>query len=266
MMPQEKNIELMDLYLQGQLDDQQRIDFEQRLNDDDNFKKEFEDHRDFVEVIKEEGNKDLKAFLQEIEAGSGSTSVAQASSTNTPEGPKGFNWGRFALGFLAGLILFFGIVCFSNKDDQTPADSQIETEQLFASNFNAYPNELVRLERSGDEPVSDLQKIMILYNQKKYSEVIPAIDTYMQSAEDKRPLFYKAVSLLASDQDQESIALLEQLDKMDNYEFAEGVNWYLGLAYLKTGQESKAKAQLQEIVDNNQEYKLEEAKQLLTQL
>jgi hypothetical protein len=60
-----QHIELFDQYIHHQLDESQRIDFENRLNNDSGFKKEFDLYCLLVDGIREKNRQDLKSFMKE---------------------------------------------------------------------------------------------------------------------------------------------------------------------------------------------------------
>jgi hypothetical protein len=62
-------IELFDQYIHHQLDESQRIDFENRLNTDSEFKKEFDLYCLLVDGIREKNRQDLKSFMKESKNG-----------------------------------------------------------------------------------------------------------------------------------------------------------------------------------------------------
>ncbi|MFN5181582.1 MAG: S1C family serine protease [Bacteroidota bacterium] len=62
-----RNIDLFDDYISGSLNDADKIKFEEKLQSDPEFKKEFELHYSFISVINEnETQKELKNYLNEI--------------------------------------------------------------------------------------------------------------------------------------------------------------------------------------------------------
>lgn len=121
--------------------------------------------------------------------------------------------------------------------------SPLSNEALFASYYEAYPNVVSPIARSGAAEEGSTEKIMFLYESEKYEELIPMI-----KSQDESPQwhFYLGICYLATEQETEAIASFERIDKQDN--FYNQKLWYQALSYLREDQKDKCSVLLKEIV------------------
>lgn len=103
----------------------------------------------------------------------------------------------------------------------------------------------------GDQPAAqtNLMEAFALYEKGEYSAAAIAIESLTGSNPEKKDLkFYLAISLLASDQVDKSIPLLQASTQETYQDLHHRAPWYLALAYLKQGQEEEAVEWLEKAV------------------
>lgn len=122
-------------------------------------------------------------------------------------------------------------------------NSTQNTETLFTAYFEAYPNVVSPINRSGNANDGTKEKMMFLYESENYSELIPMMEAQTESAQWN---FYLGMSYLASNQ---TTAAIEKFDRIGKHsDFYHQKLWYQSLAYLKNNQKENCALLLQEIV------------------
>lgn len=140
----------------------------------------------------------------------------------------------------------------------------INGENLYASYYAPYPNELTITSMGSNAPESSILEIMRPYNAGRYSEAAEKIGNYLSDHPTESALqLYYGISLL---ENQRSDAAIEALKKAKQYpDFSETANWYLALAYVRGNRVEEAKPILKKLTISNSSFK-ENAKQLLQAL
>lgn len=139
-------------------------------------------------------------------------------------------------------------------------------EEVFDDHFMAYEDKIsaeldLMLSTRGaddtDESHSTLRMIregMEHYNNKEYDKAIPIFQEYLannKEASDYNQIqFYLAVSFLSQGETHRSTNLFESLAQVDDPALQEDAKWYLSLAYARTGETDKARAQLKDLASS----------------
>lgn len=228
------DIELFDSYLRNALDEVSRRTFEQRMEADEDFRRDFEDYQTAVNVIK------AAAAGQHV----------RSLMTNDRGRVVGLPRFTFAIGLSIAASVVLLITFFL-----WPAGKP-SPEELFEEHFLPYPNILAS--RSGSR--GDLYTALEEYAIGNYAKAVALMkDVPLKS---DTLYFYTGVSSLTLKNTGDAIAALEHVD--ENSVFHQQVNWYQGLAYLLQGEAEKAKRLLAKIGPS--EYKYQEAQSILASL
>lgn len=117
----------------------------------------------------------------------------------------------------------------------------------------------------GDE-LKDVDKAVSLFNEGDYKAALPLFEEYL-SKENTNPLgyIYSALSHYNLGDKSKAIKELQILADSDSLD-ASRAYWYLALIHLNDGEIDKAKAALNRIVGDSENFKHKEAKELLSQL
>lgn len=224
-------------YLLKKLSSEENRSFETRLDNDSAFKKLYLKEKAFINLVDQEANKDLKQFLQNIE-----------NNTGHSHNPKTNNKLKsYILSALVLILLLIGGLWYFGQ--QTSNNST----QIFAEHFELYPNTLADINR-GDDDLENLQEVMLDYLEKDHTNAIKGFDKLLKSQENDKISFYRALSLLRTDNNTQAINELNRLHKVSGFELSDATKWYLGLAYLKIKDTKNARILFQDIVDSNQKY------------
>ena len=237
MVPEEKDIALIERYLRKELGADERKKVEERLQSDASFQQKMRWHEDFMDVVREDRNKEIKSFLKEVEEEKNYLGI---KDTNSKENTKivQLKWIRWAAAVMVLGIVTWGVwIQFS-----------FNPQKLYAAHFSTYPNDLVRVERSSAE-TDPLQRAFVAYQDQKFDSAIKQFDELLVSSSSDSLLFFKAVALLSKGDTELATNIFEDLNTKEDWQYTEAVRWYLALSYLKFGQTKNAKSLLEQIAN-----------------
>ena len=160
-------------------------------------------------------------------------------------------WAAVILLVVAPTIYFF---------NQSPSN-----EQLFAQNFEPYPNYAAAIER-GSPNADQYVRAFQLYEEGNYSQAIGALSDLLKILpHDVSVEFYLAMSFLSSGQPQASIPHFQMVLGSVPNNFDQQSEWYLALAYVQHNQPSAALKYLESLVEK-EGFQHQKAAELLSEL
>lgn len=134
-------------------------------------------------------------------------------------------------------------------------------EQLYAHNFEPYPNVFEPTQRGVDATTDNRATAFAMYEQKNYAEAAKLFSDLLSQKEEPELLLLLGNANMALGRDDEAknnfLTLIRDFDELD-----EQAKWYLSLCYLKSGESEKAKVIWGELGDPKITYS-EKAKNLL---
>ena len=230
MKTTEKDIELFDSYMNGTMDDTERLQFEERLREDEAYRKAYELHSQIVLGIQ---RKELKAMLREHENQSDNTIdvVSEAAEAEVAAEPAARSRVRIVKMFVplaAAACFFFGVFIVHDawKISSLGGDFIAQLEQPVPRGSG--------VEETLSLIYDDLQ-------QGNYSEAQENIDKARQIIHEEQSIAYPT---------EEETEYHQQMLKMDSDE----LDWYQALVYAKTHKVFKAKKLLKQIAASDSEY------------
>ena len=252
MIPEEKDIALIEKYLRKELSADDRKMVQERLQSDASFQEKMKWHEDLLDVVREDRNREMKLFLKKVEEESKELElkniILDASSKIVQ-----LKWIRWA-----AAILIIGIVMWG-----VWSQFSFNSQKLFTEHFTTYPNDLVRVERSSAK-TDPLQSAFIAYQDNDFDSAIRQFDQLLISNSSDSLLFFKAVSHLSNGEIELATNIFEDLNAKEDWQYTEAVRWYLALGYLKLGQTNEAKKILEQIVNQeNGHFQQSSAKEIL---
>lgn len=210
---------LIEKYFEETLSASERIEFEELLNIDTEFKKEFDFQSNLQKAIRNEKKIELKKELQELE---------KKSFNNKARG------GSYFLRIAASILVLVSVGGYFllNSSSASPDD-------LFNDYYTPYRNVIHPIVRG--ESSENLEfKAFLNYENKEYSKSLELLDSLYEQSEKSHLLLYQSNCLLSLNKTEEATILLkEYLLKEDA--FKDKAYWYLGLAYLKLNDTKEAK-------------------------
>ena len=238
--------ELILKYFQGTLAADEELVFNSLLKDDPEFKQQFEFEKDVQAVIKSKEQDSLKKKLQDYE-----------NQRPLPVTKKRSSWSPLRIAASIAILLTAGFLLYNLGLSSSP-------EELYASNYEPYPNTVYAITRDNTEDNSLERKAFGAYEANDIETAIRYFQDLRQNSGLDYVDFYLAQAYLANNDIQKAVPLFEKV-VADNTDFKSEALWYAALGNLKTGQESKATQQLEALILDGS-YKKEEATALLKAL
>ena len=246
--PVENRWNQIDRYVNGDMSDDERKLFEERMREHAELAQQVHLHRDILAGMEYHFMQQLKEQLM-----------------LSDQKKKKFNV-RLALQIAAAVLLVGGLAGAAYYYLLRPTSSQ----QVFLSYFEAYPNTLIQTNRSEPSPnttISEKERsAMQYYEAGNYPRAVAALTELVasDSVDNNRTalIFYRGVSYLGSGNGEEATADLRIVAQNADSLIAEPAHWYLGLSYLKAGQLAEAKEIFNQIRDAGGDYGEKAAKLL----
>ncbi len=246
-----KDFNLIDKYFNNSLTPKEKLLFNELLQNDKEFKKEFLFENDLKKAISFNQREELKTKLQGFEH-------------NIQKNSKVIRLSKKWL-VAASIILLIGLGFFFIKSSFYPS-----SEKLYAQNFKPYRNIIQPIVRG--ESANTIEYLAFLaYENNNYHKAINLFNS-IDSQDATYVSFYKAMCYLSLDKPSEAINLLLPITMLSNLEgnnkkLSEKADWYLALAYLKTDEKNRAISLFSTIANHpTKTCKKEESKILLEYL
>ncbi|MDN5201831.1 hypothetical protein QQ008_10670 [Fulvivirgaceae bacterium BMA10] len=228
-----EELENIEKYLSGTLNEEERKAFESRLESDTDFAKSVEALRLAMEGIHNFG---LRQELKEIGA-----EMNEELLSFKRKNPKRV-W-LFIGGVAATLTILIAVLHYLSQTSSTT--------QLFQSYFQPYPNLITT--RSSDQ--SDIKEAFQNYSHQNFKEALKGFESaVLERNRNDTLLFYAGVSALADGTHEKAIDYLSALSEIKS-EFNQQGNWYLALAYVLGDDIEEARQILNRIRPDEYEYR-----------
>lgn len=226
-MEESKYTDVIDRYLRGEMSSDEEQAFLDQANHDEALAEELELCRDIQRGAEIHAARDLKSALQRHE-----------QKTYKKRSP-GSGWKVAASVVLLAAV---GYIIFQ----MTGRDKN----GIYDQYYTPYPNIVNPLDRSENTGTDDGFR---LYEKGQYQDAIAQLSQKLESDADHAAVhFYLAQSYLALEGTPEAITHLQQVPK--GSDFYEPASWYLALAWLKAGEQEKAREQLEKIAASGSSY------------
>lgn len=242
---------LVKQYSSNQMSEEERRNFEKRLENDADMAREAQEYALMIEAIDARGDEMLESELNEM--GKKLILIVPEGldeATKTPV--RKLSVPVYVYAVAAVVLILILLLPFVFQSGPKPA---VSSEDLFVSNFSmpAAPEA-----RDAQSSWKDN------YRNQNYKSVIIQLEEILQDslAQTKsEPHFYLGVSYLADGQTDKALSELGKVS--ESYILFEDVAWYQALVYLKMGDKVKTAELLQEITNQERHPYKEEATDLL---
>lgn len=224
---QENDIELIDQYLNGELNDNQSNDLQAKLKEDPEFEKLMELQKEVISTIK------TSAFEQDVQAYLDGTRETKSIRLNP----------SVITGIAASIVLIISVVFYFNQKDVNYYDQY----------FEPYPDLI------SQRAVTDNSYAMYHYGRGEFQEAVAAFEEMDAMSKDER--FYAGIAYLSVGELDKAESNLSASLSTDWSSFA---IWYLALRFLKSQDYERAIQHLSQIQPG--EFKYEEAQKILGQI
>ncbi|MEE9362779.1 MAG: hypothetical protein V3U92_09290 [Cellulophaga sp.] len=238
--------ELIQDYFLGNLSSSNLELFHKYLEEDEKFKAQFEYEKSVQKVIVTKEKKVLKSKLEEFD-----------KEFKISNRKKSFVWKPLSIAATVAVLFTLSWFVYTTY-------FSLDTEKLYAANYEKYPNTIYSITRGGAIDNSLERKAFQAY---EFNHDVKAVELFEKLKKNKDPEyldFYLAQSYLNSNKTIKAILIFEEIVLYEK-EFKTESLWYLSLAYLKNGKLDQTKQTLRKLLKDGS-YKKNEAKVLLEKL
>ncbi|MCS4435755.1 tetratricopeptide repeat protein [Aquiflexum gelatinilyticum] len=223
----QQEFERIESYILGLMTEEEKLSFESELKIDQNLKTRYED---------------IKVLLQEVELASlkDSMEVFHAElKSSTPVGPinskKPFTWKPLAVA--ASLLFLLAITLWVFLGNTN------ENEKLFTAYYQPDPGMVTAM---GTNSNYEFDRGMVDYKTGDYQAAITRWEKLLAQKPHNDTLnYFLGSALLAVGDDKLALPFLQKTLETESGIFLKEASWYLGLAYLKSGNNAEALKYLQ---------------------
>ena len=236
---------LINGYFENSLSQDQLMEFEQLLKSDSEFASEVDFQKELRRSLKKNERQEIKQMFGELR-----TEIEDTEA-------KVFKLRPWLAAASIAVLVFLGTWFFFFNSPE------INTDQLYAANFAPYDNVVHPIERGNQ--LEDLKtRAFTAYENMEYPKALELFGALHKKQNDSYVDFYSAMVLMQLNKQEEAIPLLEGYIVKEG-DLVDRASWYLALAYLKSGEIVKSRAQLRLLVKKNG-FKAEAAENLLDKL
>lgn len=243
------DIDMIDKYLTGVLNQTEQEIFDKKLKSDPNLVSDIDLQRTAINFITIQGRQDFKKKIKEVHL-----------NEMIKRKRKKINLYAIAASVSVVFIISLSTIYFI-------LTSTTNHEKLYASNFTPYQDVISSNDVRGEsEDISEINKAYQFYNSKQYIEASKTFHKEIKNGNtEESTLFYYSISLLALNKYIEASKYLEKLILNNEGLFCEQARWYLALCYIGENNLTNATKTLESII-KEQSYNFSKAKELLTKI
>jgi tetratricopeptide (TPR) repeat protein len=250
--------ELIDNYLGGRLNQEEKSAFEQRISAETALAEQVALQRKITAGLQSAGRLSMLALLKEEDAKMPAyqpeEEVAPAAEAKTisfnPTSRQMYYWAAAAV-----LLLMVPVFMLLRNNESG--------EKLAGQYFHPHENQWVSTD--GDSSLS--AQAMEHYEEGKYALALPILEKMLgNDTADAEVQFYKGNSHLALKHTKEAIQCFETVLGMPANKYTQEAEWYLALSYVQADDEKQAKKILKGILENQKHPYHKEAQDLMKKL
>lgn len=233
---------LFENFLDGQLSNEERLVFEEKLKKDPEFQNHFKMYKETSAYLKNKFDHETVSFKENVNIISNNYfSNANKKETRVV---KLQAWYYVA----ASIVLVFGFWFFMQNGNPQYSD------------YNTH--EIAAFSERGEASV-DFKLAEVAFNSKKYKEASVYLEKILKNNPSPEFQYFYAISLLEQNQFLKAETQLDTL-KRSNTIYKEKAIWYLALSKLKQEKWDECKSYLNQIPETSEDY--QKAQQLLDEL
>ncbi|NRB59879.1 MAG: hypothetical protein HRU50_08105 [Winogradskyella sp.] len=236
-----KKEDLIQKYFKEVLTPQEEKEFSSLLENDSDFKLEFEEYSNLQKAFKINEADELKDFLKNIEASEADIAL--------PWYKKQYIY------YVAAAVLVIGL-CI-------PMLMKPSSSDLYNSYFEIYPNVEQPVVRGDNDNASN--NVFQAYESNNFEKSSEGFKALLEKETNPNFRFYYAMSLLNSQKYDEALSELNVLESLE-FDYIAETLWYSALISIKKEQFESAKSYLQILDNSNSSFKSKERKVLLKKL
>ncbi len=228
-------------YLNNEMLEQERLDFELELRDNSQLKESFELYKETTTFVKQKFSPETAAFKKNLE------SISNGYFAEGKKKTKIFSIRPWHYAAAASVLVLLGTWIFNNNSMPDYGDYSQHENASF-------------VERSTDnESLKDAQDF---FNKKEYAKAAASFEK-MGSLDNPEYQYFYAITLIETNQYKKAEGLLEGI-KQGTSVYKNKAAWYLALSKLKQHDFEGCKELLRQIPEESEDY--ENARKLMQQL
>lgn len=221
--------------------------FEKRLEKDEELASKYQDYQHLKRGINEYSYQQFAGKMKEWE----DELLLDKDEKSVPLNKK---WYMLAASVV---ILILSVISF------TQLTGDLSSEEIFASNFEPYPD--IITDRGAGRQL--LNEGLYKYESGEYEAAIKDLRKYLaDNSEKKEVLFYLGQSYLANGETSKALDIFNSLTEAEDFKLQEANEWYRALAYIKMENTKTAQKILQLIQGNTDHAYRERSEKLLEKL
>ena len=245
----DENWDLIEAYLRNEMNGKERKNFETKLAENADLRKEFDLHKEVHSTLGQPGEHAFRRVLDEI-----ANDWQDRPSVDPKPAEQKRRLSIRIMSIAATAAILLGAIFWLFK----PTDGDV-----FSRHFEPYA--MVLTERAPEKMTSEgvlVAEAIKRYDSGNYSDAAASFETLAELNPGALSyLFYAGVSHLASGDTGSAIVIFKSLVEMPDHLLIEQSRWYLALAYMKSGNSELARSTLEEIGPDA--YKYKEAQDIL---
>ncbi|WP_158964051.1 hypothetical protein [Myroides fluvii] len=232
--------DLIDKFVQNKVTAEEKALLKRQVEEDQKIKEEVVFQLSLAQAIKKDQRNKLKERLKQLD---------QQKSIHNKKGV----WFRIAAVLVVGLGIAYWINTPENYD------------KTYKTYFEVYPNVVAPTVRYTETTVRKIDQAFNAYDSRDYHVATELFYSLCQEDNTEVSCFYYAMSLLADNQIEKAIEVLETTSWQNKGNYEGQINWYLALAHLKLQNIARAQYYLTKTIEL-QSSKAKEAQVLLKQI
>ena len=235
-----ENLDLIDAYLNGNLDTNEMLDFDDRLKSDPEFQLEFQEVKLIKNIIREEVRSKVLQSLKDQEA---SIETLQITKTHTTM--------KKYISIAATLLLIVSLSYFGLFS----GTSEVDGSKIFGQYYQAYTNIASGIERGSAVDLTNLKnRAYYAYDLGNYEEAERGLAQLVETEKNADNYFYLGIAHIEMGDIEAAKNDLNVV--LNNYsKYTEQAQWYLALTLLKDGSTEEALSNLVDLGVNGESYK-----------
>jgi tetratricopeptide (TPR) repeat protein len=233
-------------YFEGTLTEKEKVAFDLLLEEDPEFREQLAFEEDVKRVILEKESNELKKKLQGYE-----------KFLPSPQTDGVSFWNPLRIAASIAVLLTVGWYFYS-------LESAVKTEELYANNYEKYPNSVYSITRGDTNDTSLERKAFEAYERNETKEALSYFKELRSKNGPDYVDFYLAQTYLANEDTQLALEAFLKIHSSKT-DFNTEALWYASLCYLKLEKPEEAIPLLKDLIRQGT-YKKEGATTLLSQL
>jgi tetratricopeptide (TPR) repeat protein len=242
-----KTISLIESYLSGEMDEQQRKEFENSIREDQVLTAEIKLLEETNEAVLDDEVHEFRKSIKKV------INDSYINQSKTIEITRRF----FKYPLVASIIVLIVASLWQLITILSP-------EKIYAKFYKPYETDLST--RSVNTSTDKISVAYMLYQKGDYTASYEILSNYLlKNTDNQTARFFLGMNSLELGKVDQAITDLKEVEKDNSTPYAIHARWYLSLAYLKTNDINEAKIYLNRIVEDDVFY-AEQAKKILKKI